>query len=55
MKADQIWGIIRTILAAGAGVGVGKGWIDDQTATAIIGGIGTIFVAVWSWQSKKAA
>jgi len=54
-QAEQIWGLVRTILAALGGVAVGKGWIDSETMTAIVGGLGTIFVAVWSWRSKKAA
>mgnify|MGYP001270418428 CR=1 FL=1 len=53
MQAEQIWGLLRTILAAVGGVAVGKGWIDEQTFTAVLGGVGTIFVAVWSWKSKK--
>lgn len=55
MQAEQIWGLLRTILAAAGGVAVGKGWIDEQTLTAVLGGIGTIFVAIWSWRSKKKA
>lgn len=53
MNVDQVWGIVRTILAAGAGYIVAKGYIDEATSTAIIGGLGTIFVAGWSWYSKK--
>jgi len=55
MSAEQIWGIARTILAAGAGWVVAKGYIDNETAMAVIGGIGTIFVAAWSWWSKRPA
>lgn len=55
MSGEQIWGICRTILAAAGGVAVGKGWIDNETLTALLGGLGTIFVAVWSFKSKKAA
>lgn len=55
MTGEQLWGILRTILAAGGGVAVGKGWIDNETLTALLGGLGTIFVAVWSFKSKKAA
>jgi hypothetical protein len=53
MTADQIWGIIRTILAALAGWAAGQGYIDNETAMTVIGAVGTIFVAVWSWWSKK--
>lgn len=55
MTGEQVWGIARTILAAAGGVAVGKGWIDNETLTALLGGLGTIFVAVWSWKSKKVA
>jgi len=53
MTADQVWGIIRTILSAGMGFVVAKGWLDDATSVAIIGAIGTIFVGLWSVISKK--
>lgn len=54
MQADQIWGIVRTVLAAGGGYIVAKGYIDNETLMAVIGGIGTIFIAGWSYWSKKA-
>ena len=53
MNGDQVWGIIRTILAAGGGYVVAKGYIDNETLAAILGGLGTIFVAVWSVWSKR--
>lgn len=53
MNAEQIWGIVRTILAAVAGWAAAKGYIDNETAMTIIGALGTIFVASWSWWSKK--
>jgi hypothetical protein len=53
MTPEQIWGIIRTILAAVAGWAAGKGYVDNETATTVIGAAGTIFVAVWSFVSKK--
>ena len=54
ITGEQVWGIVRTVLAAAGGVAVGKGWISDQMLTAILGGLGTIFVAAWSVHSKKA-
>lgn len=53
MNAEQVWGIVRTILAAGGGYIVAKGIVDDATLQAILGGLGTIFVAGWSWYVKK--
>ena len=54
MTAEQFWGILRTILAALGGWVAAKGWVDDATVQAVIGAIGTIFVAVWSFVAKKA-
>ena len=53
MTAEQVWGIARTILAAGGGYLIAKGVIDEATLTAILGGLGTVFVAGWSWYIKK--
>lgn len=53
MTAEQIWGIVRTILAAAGGYIVAKGWIDNATLQSVIGALGTIFIAVWSVWSKK--
>ena len=55
MTGEQVWGIARTILAALGGVAVGKGWIDNETLTAVLGGLGTIVVGVWSFADKKKA
>lgn len=53
MTGEQVWGVIRTILAAVAGWAVAKGYVSDELVTAVLGGVGTIFVAVWSVFSKK--
>ena len=53
MNAEQVWGIARTILAAGAGYLAAKGIVDEATTGAVIGALGTIFVAGWSWYAKK--
>lgn len=56
MTAEQIWGIVRTILAAAGGWVVAKGYIDNATLQAVIGALGTLFVAAWSvWSKKKPA
>lgn len=55
MTGEQVWGIIRTILAAGAGWAAGQGYIDNETAMTMIGGLGTVFVAGWSWWAKRQA
>ena len=54
MTAEQIWGIVRTILAAAGGYIAAKGWADNATIQSVIGALGTIFIAVWSvWAKKK--
>lgn len=53
MTGEQVWGIVRTILAAGGGYLVAKGYVDNATLQAVLGGLGTIFVAAWSWYSNK--
>lgn len=55
MTSDQIWGIVRTILAAGGGFLVAKGYFDAATLNAILGALGTLFVAGWSIWSNRAS
>ena len=55
MNKDQIFGIIRTIAAAGFGFLAGKGYIDGASAEALAGAVATIAVAAWSVTSKKPA
>lgn len=55
MNKDQIFGIIRTIAAAGFGFLAGKGYIDGASAEALAGAVATIAVAVWSVTSKTPA
>lgn len=52
MNGEQIWGVIRTLLAFAGGFVVSKGYIDDATLTAVLGALGTIFIAGWSVWSK---
>ena len=54
MNKDKIFGIVRTLAAAGFGYLAGKGLIDGATAEALAGAVATIGVAVWSVVSKKA-
>jgi energy-converting hydrogenase Eha subunit C len=53
MTGEQIWGVVRTVLAAGGGYIVAKGYIDNATMTSLIGAVGTIFIAGWSIWAKK--
>ncbi len=54
MTKDKIFGIIRTLAAAGFGFLAGKGYIDGATVEALAGAVATIAVAVWSVASKRA-
>jgi len=55
MNKNEIYGVVRTILAAAGGVLVGKGYIDSETAVALAGAGATIVAAVWSIRSKRVA
>lgn len=52
----QIQGFIRHILTALGGLAVGKGWVDESTATQLVGGAATIIGFAWSFfaPEKKA-
>ena len=52
---SQITGVIRAILAAAGGWAVGKGYIDNGTATAVGGAIMTLGAAGWSIYSNSQA
>lgn len=53
MNKNEIYGVVRTILAAAGGVLVGKGYIDSETAVALAGAGATIAAAIWSIKSKR--
>ncbi len=55
MNKDKLYGVIRTIAAAGFGYIAGQGMIDGATAEALAGAVATIGVAVWSVMSKASA
>lgn len=54
MTKTEIYGVVRTVLAALGGILVGKGIIDSETAIALAGAGATIAAAVWSVKSKRA-
>lgn len=53
MTSDQITGILRAILTAVGGYLVGKGIVDQATATSLIGAAVTIGGALWSLYSNR--
>lgn len=55
MTKDMAWGVVRAVLAGGAGYLAGKGVADIGTLNDVIGALGVIFAAGWSIWAKKAA
>jgi len=53
MTSDQVWGVVRAVLAAGGGYLVAKGTISSDTLNQVLGALGTIFVAGWSVLAKR--
>ena len=53
MTKEQVFGVVRTVAAAGFGFLAGKGYLDGATAEALAGAVATIAVAVWSVASKN--
>ena len=53
MNNDQLTGIIRAILAAGGGLLVQRGYVDNQTMTTIIGALITFGAAAWSVHNNR--
>lgn len=53
LTSDQIGGIARALLTTLAGIAVTKGWVDQNTAVTIVGGVVTVFVAAWSWYTNR--
>ncbi len=47
MSSDIVWQIIRYILIAAGSFATGKGWVDADTVTQIIGALGTLFAVGW--------
>ena len=53
MNAEQIGGIVRALLAAVSGWAVGHGYLDNNTALAVSGGLVTIATAAWSYYTNR--
>ena len=50
---ETILGIVRALLAAGAGFLVGKGYVDSETANELTGALLVVFTGVWSVLAKS--
>lgn len=55
MSTEQIGGILRTILAAGGGYLVSKGYLDNATMMSIVGAVVTLLTAGWSVWAKRGS
>lgn len=55
MDSSVIGGIVRTVLAAGAGALVAKGYGDIETWNTVIGALIVLGTGVWSVVQKKKA
>ena len=53
MTKNELYGVVRTILAAVGGFAVARGWLDSETAVSLAGAGAAIAVAVWSVKSKR--
>ena len=52
MTSDQLGGVLRALLSTGAGILVGKGYIDNSLAQQIVGALVTLLVSGWSWNTN---
>ena len=55
MSADEIGGVLRTILASLGGIVAAKGWMDAATYQIVAGTAVTVVTAVWSIIQKRNA
>lgn len=55
MNKNEVYGVVRTVLAAIGGYLAAQGMIDSETAVALAGAGATIAAAVWSIKSKRVA
>jgi hypothetical protein len=53
MNQEQLYGILRAILASSVGYAAAKGWISPADSEWLVGGVATALVGAWSWWSKK--
>jgi hypothetical protein len=53
MTKSELYGVVRTLLAAVGGFAAAKGWIDSETAVSLAGALATVAVAVWSVTAKR--
>lgn len=55
MSADEVGGLVRTVLSFGGGYAVAHGLVDQATMLTIVGALATLVTAGWSIWAKRAA
>lgn len=55
MSADEIGGLVRTILAFAGGYAVNSGLTDQATMMTVVGAVATLVTAGWSIYVKRKA
>lgn len=53
MNSEQLTSLLRTVLQFAGGIAVGRGWIDAETSTAIVGALVTIAVTLWGLYARR--
>ncbi|MEE7478402.1 hypothetical protein [Methylobacterium hispanicum] len=55
MNSEQLTSLLRTVLQFAGGIAVGRGWVDAETMTALVGAVVTILVTVWGLYARRNA
>jgi multisubunit Na+/H+ antiporter MnhG subunit len=53
MNKEQILGILRHVLTFLGGLGIAKGWIDENTVLEVVGAVSTLVGVIWSFVNKN--
>lgn len=52
-QQEQLAGVLRALLATGAGYAVAKGKLDPTTAETLVGAVTVLGTIAWSVKSKR--
>ena len=52
MNLEQVLSLLRTLLQFGAGIAVGRGYIDNDTAMQIVAGLVALAATGWSLYTR---
>ena len=57
MTQDMAWMLLRSLLMAGSGFLIGKGYITEEQGAALLGAMGVLFTLSWQawvkWNTKS--